>query len=371
MSRDARKKQKHRLKRKQKQIEARKAKSVTPLDRIARSGGVLECYVNDDWTETGIASIQVLGRAADGGCAHAAFLVDVWCVGLKDAYGSRTALRSEFENLLERLGERMHMGPIPAEVARRLVAGGVRFARQNGFHLPSHSDRWTAIFGDLGDVASADLTDFGVEGNGRGLRYVGTLDFLKRRLAHCSAEQFLARPDVHWMLSDGTPANLAHVHLSDDDQDLGDDEDDDDLDFDTLDPEGEDAPILAVLENMVGGVADRTEDAIRKWCFQTGRAPHPRLREALDTMLVSTLPLAMQGQLEEEVATPESPPPAVPHPTDLIRMGLEQMPADERLAVAEAMDQVTEYMNQFSTPQAMLTAMRLPPPGGGDFIQPA
>ena len=87
MSRDARKKQKQRLKRQQKQRERRKAQAVTPLQRIARDGGTLECYVNANWRETGMANLNVLGHAPGGRLALASFLVDVWCVGLKDAYG--------------------------------------------------------------------------------------------------------------------------------------------------------------------------------------------------------------------------------------------------------------------------------------------
>jgi hypothetical protein len=80
----------------------------------------------------GIASIQSLSRTRGGRCAHVGFLVDLWCVGLKDAFG-----RSE--------------------------------------------------------VANADLSDFGIDG---GLRYVGPLDFLQQRLTGCTPDQFLDRQDV-------------------------------------------------------------------------------------------------------------------------------------------------------------------------------
>ena len=65
MSRDARKKQKQPLKREQKRKEARRANALSPLDRIARSGGELECYVNANWQEMGMAMLHVLGRAPD------------------------------------------------------------------------------------------------------------------------------------------------------------------------------------------------------------------------------------------------------------------------------------------------------------------
>lgn len=371
MSRDARKKLKHRLKRKQKQTQARKAASVTPLDRIARSGGILECYVNADWRESGMASLQVLGQAADGRCAHAAFLIDVWCVGLKDAFGSRTALRTEFNELLDRMGEMLDVVPIPPAEARRLVAGGVRFSRRNGFHLPPHVDRWTAIFGGLGDTAFADLDGFGVDGDAGALRYIGTREFLRRRLAACTPDEFLARADVEWVMGDGTPRSLADEDdfAYEDDHDheaeAGPAADAGDDDPDAFDSEG-DARLLAELAKTIGGAADQTEDAVRKWCFQTGRAPHPRLREAVNTLLVSTLPMAIEREaMEQNLAVAakgdDADVPVLPDPLELIELGLNDMPENERRAVAEAMDQVHEYMRQSTTPDSLFAALHGPP----------
>ena len=52
MSHDARKKEKHRLKRKEKQQRLRKLNSRTALQRLAAEGGQLECWVTpDDWKD--------------------------------------------------------------------------------------------------------------------------------------------------------------------------------------------------------------------------------------------------------------------------------------------------------------------------------
>ena len=323
MSRDARKKQKQRLKREQKRLQAKRVRALTPLDHIARSGGQLECYVNANWREMGMANIQVLGRAPDGrllasGCSDSTTLV--W-------------------------------------EAKRLVAGGVRFARQNGFKLPPHYERWTAIFGDLGDLAAVDLTDFGVEG---GLRYVGTKAFLQRRLAACTVDEFLNRPDVQWVLGDGTPRHLAEgdysVDLGDDDDDEGDDDEDDAA----LEPEGAAADLLADLKRMVGNTGNQMEDAVRKWCFQTGQAPHPRLREALNTLLVSVLPVAIHSKVAAENPS-AADDMEVPYPGEMIEMGLDTLPAKERHSVKEAMDQVSAFLGQFKSPAQMLASVTVIP----------
>src|SRR5438552_7128840 len=122
MSRDARKKQKQRLKREQKRLQAKRARALTPLDRIVRAGGQLDCYANANWREMGMANIQMLGRAPDGRLAYAAFLVDVWCVGLKDAFGRREISRLDFDKLLDTMREQVEVARLSTAEAKRLVA---------------------------------------------------------------------------------------------------------------------------------------------------------------------------------------------------------------------------------------------------------
>ncbi len=353
MSRDARRKEKQRLKRKRKQVQARKASAVTPLDRLANGVGRLECWVNDNWRETGMASVQVLGTAPDGRCAWAGFLIDVWCVGLKDAFGFRTVLRGEFEQRLDRIGDGAEMADIPVSEAKRLVVGGIRFSRRNGFKLPPHYERWLAIFADVGDVSAADLTGFGVEGGM--LRYVGDIDFLRRRLAGCSVEQFLGREDVQWMTAEGIPQMLLEEG-----EDEFDDADEDDEDV----PRGAgldlpDESMLEELAQMLGAVVDKAEDAARKWCFQTGRAPHPRLRDALDAVITSAAPTAFYEQAAElEPAAPQDPVPA--EPQLLLGAALASLPEAERRDFEGAVEQVSEFLRGFGSPEQMFRSMGLP-----------
>jgi hypothetical protein len=271
-------------------------------------------------------------------------------VGLKDTFGRRESTRRDFEDTLDRMEEELEVERISPAEAKRLVAGGIRFARHNGFKLPPHYERWTAIFGDLGDVAAADLTGFGVEG---GLRYVGTKAFLQRRLAACTVDEFLRRPDVEWVLGDGTPRDPAEADYS---LDLGEDEEEEDED--TFDPEtdADDAELLADLKRALGATSDRMQDAVRQWCFQTGQAPHPRLRDALATLLVSTVPLAMvsnAAEIDPTVADTAD----IPHPGEIMAAGLEAMPAEDRQSVVEAIEQVEDYLRQFKTPARMLAAL--------------
>jgi hypothetical protein len=294
MSRDPRKKERQRLKRKQKKLQIRKVQARTALQRIAAEGGTLECWITPDWEEKGLAAIQVLGHTAAGRSAFAAFLVDIWCVGLKDAFGRSDVPASEFrEDRIEPMIEQGYATPVSWRTAKALVASGIRFSRQNGFRLPHDWEKWASIFGrDMAEEArDADLSDFGIDG---GLRYMGTEEFLRTRLVGCTFEEFISRPDVQWLMQ-------GEAELFDDDDD--DDDIDDDLIDEDFDVDEEQLEMAAkVLDDAVAQV---TRNVIT-WCSERGIAPHPQLEKAA-RIAIATVPLAMGTGLDTEGDNPVEP----------------------------------------------------------------
>ncbi len=226
MSNDARRKERKRQKREQKKAQHRRALSVSPYKRLGAAGQTEACYVNSEWREEGLASIHMLRSTPGGSHAMAVFLVDLWCAGLKDAWGHLNLSMEDFEEHLDRARRSMELERMDPDLARKLVAGGIRFARQNGFRLPVHYERWVNLAGGTeGDINSADLSFFGKAG---GLEWVGPLDDLRRRLIGSTVEEFLARPDVHYTI--GVDDLTEFESDEDDDEDEGEDEfEDEDL----------------------------------------------------------------------------------------------------------------------------------------------
>ncbi len=338
MSNDARKKEKQRLKRQKKKESARRAASASPLRRIATSGLSMECWIGADWRETGLADIIIWGAVPGGSGVIAGFLVDLTCVGLKDAWGRRNMTRSEFRDDVLAKWERGRGGieQIDLQMTRRLVAGAMRFSRQNGFRLPPHFERWTPILGELGDIAEADLSEFGAPGGE--LHYVGTLEFLRQRLIGSTPDVFLARPDVKWMMpAEELDIDQAYVE---DDEDAEDDEDVFDAEDDRASAEALASSLKATINLLV--------DRVRQWCFGRHVIPSRLLEQGVTLMLTKAAwqSLNPDADADREVSFHDA--------IDLLSVGI---PEADREEIALGMLQVSEYMKDFKTPEEMLESI--------------
>jgi tetratricopeptide (TPR) repeat protein len=96
--------------------------AALPVDR---------CLINPSWQEEGVAGVVVVRRMPGSRFLAAGFLVDVFCLGVKDAMVrsglTRRAVRAFLENLPWRLQE------VAYQDARSVVLGAVEYARGLGF----------------------------------------------------------------------------------------------------------------------------------------------------------------------------------------------------------------------------------------------
>lgn len=341
MGNDARRKQKQKLKRKQKRTSQRRAEGLSPYSKLKNAGEMEACYINEDWAESKIASILALRKLPGGGHAFGAFLVDLACLGLKDAWGRIDITMSEFRETIERSRGRCPVVPVAPKKAWELVAGGIRWAQENEFRLPPRYERWISVLGDAKDIASADVSVFGTE---NGLVYVGPLEDLRKRLLGCSVEEFLAREDVHYISPVG-PVERIDDYGDLDADDLDEDElDEDELDEDELadgwtamdDPDAE-------IEAAVGALRAKMLDAVRRFLFSKNIVPHPRLPEAVDLALESALQSTNFAADTSSELTEEEISGANENVERFLAM---ESPESSRELTA-ATDQLALYMQQF------------------------
>lgn len=157
-------------KKKKRQLVAKAAASMPAAGRKAVQYAALpihDCLVTDGLFQSGIGSIIWSRRLADGRLAVAAFLVDVFCLGVKNALFKvmpEDAYREAFlGDLIAAHGDQAYLHISPACV-RKLIEGAVAYADSLGF--AAHRDYRDArgIFGAIAIGECPNTFQFGQNG---------------------------------------------------------------------------------------------------------------------------------------------------------------------------------------------------------------
>ncbi len=97
------------------------------------------CYLNGDWQERGFARILVTRSQDDGRLMVGAFLVDIFCLGVKNAFCNEGLPRSQFEaDFLLRFFQNEEPTRVGINYVKELIYGAVDYASSLGFE--PHAD---------------------------------------------------------------------------------------------------------------------------------------------------------------------------------------------------------------------------------------
>jgi hypothetical protein len=151
--------------------------SVSAISALSPEHPLDICVINGDWRKAHMANI-IIARKTPGGFAAVGFLVDTWGVGLKDGFMHKSLSRTELDQLLSMAGRNFELVECPLSLAQKLVYGGLAWARQNGFRVPSEVIRSLRIL--PAPTVEPDLSGFGAE-DGKPV-LVGTLANIKKFL---------------------------------------------------------------------------------------------------------------------------------------------------------------------------------------------
>lgn len=332
------KKERRRLKQKQKHKQSIKLRNESPYKRLAKSGRVESCKVNDTCREQGLFSIHAMISVPNRPPTLVCFLVDKWCMGLKDAWGRLDMTHEDYHDFMESAKHRagFTLVDLDPDEARRLIAGGIRQANELGFRLPANYDKWVKAMG-VGDWASADISDFGKDGK---YRFVGPLDHLATHLIDGDVEKFLARPDVNYIA--GLPDDF---ELDDEEFEVFEDEEINGLDLD--DDEELTDEDMQVVEEILDTTADGMQNAVRKWCFANDMVPHPCLDDAVMLMLVAS---ARHDASASDAA--EQIPPSREQILSMVDLR-------DRGDIGDALDQISRAMGSYENADAFADAAGL------------
>jgi len=129
------------------------------LTRRAAEFPVDKCFISQGWKERGLAQVLVARQLPDGTSLIASYLVDVFCLGIKNAFVARLK-PDEMRPFLNSCPDAMQ--EISYEDARSVIMGAVEFAMR--FGLPPHESWVTSRAIVESDRPFGRKFDFGKDG---------------------------------------------------------------------------------------------------------------------------------------------------------------------------------------------------------------
>ncbi len=124
---------------------------------------VRDAFIGPELFEDGIGPVVITRDLRDGQVAIGVFLVDVYCLGVKNAFFRLTS-ELDYDHDIAQVGGPQGMDKVEPACARKLVEGAVAYARDLGF-VPHPDFREAGMV--LGDIDGSDCPEtfaFGKDG---------------------------------------------------------------------------------------------------------------------------------------------------------------------------------------------------------------
>lgn len=157
--------QRRAAKRKEKKHTLARAHSAGLPERLSAAARcpVLYCWVPDNLGENGIGWVVLSRALPSGSVAVASFLVDSYCLGVKNVF-AEVLHRSDFDSKYLRKKKEMNLRSAPPAEARKLLEEAVAYARSLGFSPHSDYPRALILFGNVDPASSDAQFEFGKDG---------------------------------------------------------------------------------------------------------------------------------------------------------------------------------------------------------------
>ena len=110
----------------------------------AREYPIMGCWVMEGWQDEGITPVVIARQQQPDKVIFAVCLVDIYCLGIKDAYANADISLQKFQDGLPKMCSGAPE-PCSVELAHEIIYGGLEYAEQYGFK--PHFD-FTAQFCD-------------------------------------------------------------------------------------------------------------------------------------------------------------------------------------------------------------------------------
>ena len=121
-----------------KKVAAKPQQQMSPKNYIltgrVRKLPITECWISSDWKDNGLCTITVARQHATGNMTFGVYLLDTYCLGLKNTNSVFSKPRYEYEDICESLFSQ-HEGRIEIDyvLAHNIIYGAIAYAGDLGF----------------------------------------------------------------------------------------------------------------------------------------------------------------------------------------------------------------------------------------------
>ena len=156
-------------KNKKKQPQKANQQNMSPVQYFltgrARALDMGECIINENWEESGLAIITIARKHKTGNITFSSFVVDVFCLGVKDTSQGFNRFEDEYEDYKKSMYVGMDLDPIEIDydLAHNIIFGAVAYAAKLGFAPHKDWKYGQMILQSINAIAKMPL-EFGKDG---------------------------------------------------------------------------------------------------------------------------------------------------------------------------------------------------------------
>ena len=156
---------KQKAKRQAKRSVLARQSSKDPTIRLQRTEKwpVVQAFVSTELWDEGIGYLTLARQEPEGGIVFASFLVDVFCLGVKDSFW-RAGTMEDFRELVKGMGEMQDMSSINPACLVKIVKGAVEYAQSLGFSPDSEYRHASLLLEGIDPSTCTDRFEFGRDG---------------------------------------------------------------------------------------------------------------------------------------------------------------------------------------------------------------
>lgn len=169
----------------------------------ARSLAVFECIIDNNWKEAGIAQVIVARKHSNGNITAGFYLVDLYCLGVKDSTFLFNNTELEFNSMMDEYIPRKSRLQIDYALAHNIIYAAIDFAENFGFKPEKTFTEITQFILEE-DTDEVELFDVECGYNGKPLFIKGPFDDKIKTNRIINQLERTAGPDNYYViLEDG------------------------------------------------------------------------------------------------------------------------------------------------------------------------